>query len=176
MGDPGVVTALRRLGFGVLLAHLACAGPREASGPKLPQGPVGLRYRTLDGEVRTLGALRGQVVILHILTTWSDPALFEVPRLAELARSRPDDVEVIALVLDPEPLTAAIFADTFDIPYSVGRVPRMEWFTSESGPFGPITVIPTSIVIDPTGRVAARSDGTWPPGVLERIVGRLASP
>jgi len=168
------VARLTCLGGALAVAAVACAGGTDPPPrAQLPEGPVGLRFRTLDGETRTVGALRGKVVVVHVLTTWSDPALLEVPRLEALARREPERVRVIGLVLDREPETAAIFAETFEVPYTVGRVPRPAWFTSDEGPFGPITVIPTSVVLDRAGRLAARSDGAWPPGVLERVVAEL---
>lgn len=152
---------------------VGCAGSAPDGKPALPKGPVGLRFRDLDGELRTLGSLRGHVVIVHVFTTWSGPALLDVPRLVQLAESEPERVRIVGLVMDREPETASIFAETFDVPYIVGHVLRPEWFLSPDGPFGPITIMPTSIVLDRAGRVVARSDGTWAPGVLESLVGRL---
>jgi thiol-disulfide isomerase/thioredoxin len=162
------------LRMGALLALFGCASG-GAERPSLPQAPVAFRFSTLDGGYQTLGALRGRVVVLHILTTWSDLALLEVPRLADLARRFPNDAQVLAVVLDAEDETAAIFAETFELPYPVVRVARPDVFTGPEGPFGPIALLPTSVVLDRGGRVAARSDGTWAPGVLEDLVERLRS-
>lgn len=158
-----------------LSVNLACAAGTgtENREPALPEAPVAFRYQTLDGTWQTIGSQRGQVVVLHIFTTWSDPSLVEVPRLATLARAQPDALEVIGLSLDVEPAAAEVFASTFDVPYTVGRVADPAAFTGPQGPLGPIGVIPTSVVLDRAGRIAARADGTWGPGVLEAVVERL---
>jgi thiol-disulfide isomerase/thioredoxin len=158
----------------IAVVNLACASGGDArETPRMPEGPVALRYRTLDGEWRTLGGLRGRVVVVHVFTTWSDPSLVEVPRLAALARRYPERVEVVGLSVDVEPEATRVFAETFDVPYDVGRVPDLASFMGPSGPFGPIGIIPTSVVLDPAGRIAARVDGMWGEGVLEAVVERV---
>ncbi len=162
-----------RLTTALVMAALAgCAGKTEK--PRLPDHPISLRFWTLDGDVQTLGSLRGRIVVIHIFTTWSDLALLEVPRLSTLARLHSESVEVVGLAMDDDRLTVEIFAESFQVPYAVGRVDQRDHFMSEAGPFGAIYLIPTSIVLDRKGRVAARSDGVWQAGVLERIVDALA--
>jgi hypothetical protein len=49
-------------------------------------------------------------------------------------------------------------------------VPDPARFTGPEGPFGPIAVLPTSVLLDREGRILARMDGLWPPGLLRRSV------
>lgn len=140
----------------------------------MPEGRVALRLTDVAGETFSLGALRGKPVLVTVITTWSDPALMEVPRLKALAKRHPE-VEVVAVALDEDPRMVSIFEETFEIPYRVAFVDDPAAFTSKQGPFGEITVIPTSILLDREGEIVARVDGTWPPSVLEAAVQKVAA-
>ncbi len=161
---------MRPLAFALLLA--ACAGPK---GVALPEGHVALRLVSPDGgDPITLGALRGKVVLVTVVTTWSDYALLEVPRFKALAEKHAGELAIVCIVLDEDPRMAQIFRDTFEIPYPVTMVGDPKTFMSERGPFGAITLIPTSILLDREGNVAARMDGMWPAKVLEEVVQKVA--
>lgn len=145
----------------------------EAPAP-LPDGRVALRFERVDGAVETLGALRGRVVVLAVITTWAEPALVEVPELKELHAAYPrDDLEIVSLVLDDKPEMAKIFQRTFEIPYVVGTVEDRAAFSGEGGPLGAIRIIPTSYLLDREGHIAARMEGTWPAGSLAKAVRQL---
>lgn len=167
--------AVRQLFIGTLLSFCLALGAC-ASTPGtglLPQGPTALRYQSLDGSYQSLAALRGKVVLVNVITTWSDPALLQVPKLRDIYNDNLGHLEVLCLVLDEDPRMAQIFSESFAPPYRVGTVPNQARFMGKSGPFGPITVIPTSILLDQKGRIAARMDGLWAPGVLEEAIERL---
>jgi thiol-disulfide isomerase/thioredoxin len=160
-----------------LLALAACASSTPGlEGTVIPSAPVSLRIDRIDGPVLTLGSLRGRVVLVTVFTTWADYALLEVPKMKKLATTYDSkDFVVVAIALDTNPKMVRIFARTFDIPYYVGTIDDPAAFTSESGPFGKITLIPTSLLLDREGRIAARMDGLWPDGILEEAVGRLVA-
>jgi thiol-disulfide isomerase/thioredoxin len=133
-----------------------------------------MRLEKLDGSYLSLGELRGRVVLVTVISTWSDPALLEVPPLKALHKKYArDDVEIVCVVLE-EPKIAAIFAKTFEIPYIVTTAEDPAELTSKDGPFGAITIVPTSILLDRDGRIAARMEGIWPPddrlAKLDRLV------
>lgn len=164
----------RRALVGLLLLSAACASSTNADGnARLPKGRVALRYRAYDGRFRSLGALRGRPVIVSVVATWAGPALIEVERLKTLERAYKGEAAVVILVLDEDPEMAAIFAETFEVPEAVGRLDNSEAFVGADGPFGPITVVPTSIVLDAEGRIVLRSDGPFPPGTPEKALDAL---
>ncbi len=164
-----------RAAYGLtLLSAVGCAGSPSVG---VPEGPVALRLRALDGtETQTLGALRGKIVVIHIMTTWSEPALLEIPRLSAIASRYADDVHVLAVTLDEDRRMGSIFVDSFHPGYGVLTVDEPGWFTSSAGPFGPITVIPSTVILDRRGHISARMDGMWPPELLERAVKTLLKP
>lgn len=161
---------------GLLLALSACAhdpGPGQAT---LPDTRVALRLVDIGGETLNVAALRGQVVLLTVMTTWSEPAFLEVPLLSELQREYAEDgFVVVAVLLDDDPRVMPIFRDTFQIPYRVTRAYDPAGLTGDQGPFGPIGVLPTSVLLDREGHIAARMDGVWPPGALRTAVRALVS-
>ena len=166
----------RSIAVGLMLAA-GCAGSTpEPVTAGLPELPTAGKLRTLEGRYVTLAALRGEAALITIIQTWSDYALVEVPLLNRVAERYGDRLTVLCIALDEQPEMVRIFVKTFKPSYEVVQVDDTARFTGSSGPFGPITMIPTSVLLDRDGRVAARMDGTWRPDVLrdaiERLVGR----
>lgn len=151
---------------------LACVSSTPPAA-RLPSGRVSLVYQAYDGRRRSLAEFRGKPLIVSVVATWAGPALVEVERLRTIQRTYGDAVEVVILVLDEEPEMAAIFAETFDLPGAVGRVEEPERLIGEGGPFGPIGVVPTTVLLDAEGRIALRSDGPLPVGALEAALDAL---
>jgi thiol-disulfide isomerase/thioredoxin len=135
---------------------------------------VAWRYRTADGDYGSLAAWRGRPLLVHVLATWSAPALLEVPMLRELHDS--DQIRVLGVVVDREPGTAQIFAESFELGYPVVRPADLERFMGEAGPFGPISILPTSFLLDAQGRMLARNEGTWQPATLRRLIQKIEGP
>jgi hypothetical protein len=152
----------------------ACAGSTSNRREELPTGPVAFRIELLDGSVLTLGSLRGNVVLVTIINTSDLRALMDVPKVEKLAKQHESEpFKVVAIVLDDEREAIRVFRDTFEITYPVGTVSDRAALIGAKGPFGKIEGVPTSILLDKDGRIAARMNGAWPPGVLEEAVRRL---
>ena len=157
-----------------IAAHgaLGCASSRP--GPVLPDRPVALRYRTLDGGLDSIGRLRGRVVLVTVVATWAATALLEVPLLKQTHnRYAKDGLEIVALAIDETPLAVQVFADKFEIPYAVGLSEDDRALMGPHGPFGEITRLPTSVLLDRDGLIVVRSDGMWDPAALDAAVQRL---
>jgi hypothetical protein len=153
----------------------ACAGSTPgAKQAELPRGPVSLRIELLDGSTLTLGSLRGNVVLVTIISTADLHALVEVPRIKKLAKEyQGASFKAVAIALDDEPEAIRVFRDTFELTYPVGTVEDRAALIGPRGPFGKIEGVPTSILLDKEGRIAARMSGVWGAGVLEEAVRRL---
>jgi hypothetical protein len=158
------------------LGALSCTTTPVVPEQRISTAPIALKIHRVDGQEITLGSLRGRVVLVTVMTTWADLALLEVPRLKKLATSvSPKDLVVAAIALDDNVKMVRMFAQTFQIPYYIGTIDDPATFTGEDGPFGKITLLPTSVLLDRDGRIAARMEGLWPPGVLEEAVRRLVA-
>jgi hypothetical protein len=46
-------------------------------------------------------------------------------------------------------------------------------FVGARGPLGPVSIVPTSALVDARGHVSARVEGVWPPGDLEAAIEQL---
>jgi thiol-disulfide isomerase/thioredoxin len=150
----------------ILLMAIGCA----SSTADLPVARVSARLEKIDGTMMSLAELRGRVVLVTFMATWSDPALLEVPVLKQVHASYPADrLAIVSVVLEDRKL-AEIFAKTFEIDWIVTTAEDPAAITSHHGPFGAITMMPTSFVLDRDGRVVARSDGLWGNEVLLKIL------
>lgn len=148
----------------------ACGGPEK--GASAPGPPIALELPALDGGVVDLTAYRDQVVVLHLFTTWSPAAHLDAEKLTALHAEDDERVEVIGVALEAEgrrvvaPWRRAVGAD-----YLVALA--TEAVRQGNSPLGEIQQVPTTVVLDRRGRVAARIERGLRPGELERIVARV---
>jgi len=162
----------RSAGLLALALTLACVTTPVSTPPpvRVPEGPVALRVRALDGGFATLGQLRGQPVLLLFITTWSDVALREVPRLDRLEEKYRGRLAVRLVVLDQIEAAVHVFADLYR-----PRAPiwRPEDAAIVRDPFGLIDAIPVTVLLDAEGKIELRLDGIADPEVVESGIGRV---
>ncbi len=159
----------RLLGPCLVVSLLAACASGSSSGPP----PVVGMVRHLDGTSTSLAALRGKPAVLFVLTTWSAPALVDLPRLAALQQKHRDRLAVLVVALDEQPAAVAVFAETFAPPFPVVVPADRPRFVGPDGPIGPITLLPATALVTSEGALFGRVDGVWPPGALEEAIDRL---
>ena len=155
---------------GVLLAAgvSVAAGPsgHGASFPDIHLTPIE------GGEATSLSALRGRPVLLNFWASWCGPCRMELPELAALYDRLGGRGLILASVnVDSTPEPARRFLEAQHLALPVYRVPQPELRMLG------IRSIPTSILLDPEGRVVRVYQGYGPGMVkdLERLVeGMLA--
>lgn len=144
---------------GLLLALLA--GVAAAKDAVLRPWPAGqptpaLQLVGLDGRARDLASLRGKVVVVNFWASWCGPCVDELPALGTLAER--DGVTVVG-VNYKEPLdTIERFTAAHPLPYTVLRDRTGEAFKRWTP-----GVMPTTIVVDRSGRARWRTVGEIPP-------------
>jgi hypothetical protein len=154
---------VRRAAFSLALALIACGGA-----PRLGP-PVAMTVSALDGGELDLARHRGQVVVLHLFTTWSLAAQADVIALDRLVDRQ--DVVVVGLALDEEGYKlVAPWRTASQVRYQVALA--SDAVRAGSSPLGPIAVIPTTIVLDRAGRPVARVERQLAAGELEALVDR----
>lgn len=157
------------LAAGALL--FACGGG-SGKGASAPGPRVALSLPALDGGVVHLTDYRGKVVVLHLFTTWSPAAHLDAEKLSELHAEEDERVEVIGIALEAQgrrvvaPWRRAVGAN-YLVTLDPGAVRQGR--TS----LGKIRQVPTTVVLDRRGRIAARIERGLRPGELERILARL---
>ncbi len=128
---------------------------QTAARPKAPD-VVGT---TLTGSKFKLSSDRGSVVVMNFWGSWCTTCREEAPALGALARNfAGTDVRFIGVDIRDDPASAEGFMRTFRIGYPSLNDPNDEIALDFSGTVPPAG-IPTTLVIDRSGRIAARIVG-----------------
>lgn len=123
-------------------------------------------YDKYDRAV-TLDDFRGKIVLVNIWATWCPPCLLELPSLNKLPALLPaDKFAVVAISLDsaPQPgFLAQRKAGNLAFYWDKNREISLKW---------PAKGLPTSYLLDGTGRIIATFDGAYDwsaPVVFDKI-------
>ncbi len=146
---------------------------------KAPEGAVA--GETVDGRSVSLADHLGQVVVMPVWGSWCAPCRAEAPMLASVSRAF-DGKGVVFLGIDsrdPNTVQVKRFLERFDIPYDSIYDPDGQSLLAFHGTLPPMT-IPSFVVIDAEGRIAARGldtvDRSTLEGVIEDVVASTATP
>ncbi len=123
---------------------------------------------TLDGDELSTADFAGQVIVLNVWGSWCAPCRAEAPALVAAAEQLPD-VQFIGInVRDLDPVPAQAFVRSFEVAYPNLYDPDGALLLG----FGqvPPKAIPSTLVIDESGRVAARMLGEVTTTVLKGVV------
>jgi thiol-disulfide isomerase/thioredoxin len=112
---------------------------------------------TLDGTRFSLAEQRGSTVVLNVWGSWCAPCRDEAPDLVKAAeRVSGEDVQFVGVnVREPGVASARAFVRRYDVPYPSVFDPDGSELLGFRGTL-PAEAIPSTLVIDPQGRVAAR--------------------
>lgn len=114
---------------------------------------------TLDGDQFALSDLSGNVVVLNVWGSWCSPCRAEAPDLARLARETArQGVRFVGIDTRDTTAAAKAFVRAFDIPYPSVVDPDGQLLLQFEGVI-PITAVPSTLVIDADGNIAARVVG-----------------
>lgn len=130
-------------------------------------GPLDLAGTDFAGAEVRLDDFLGQVVVI---TTWyaaCPPCRAEAPDLVELDSL--DGVQVLGVNTEDDAGTAQAFERTFGIEYPSIQDRDGQAIASLQGLVA-INAVPTALVIDPEGHVAARAVGRIEPSTLRALV------
>ncbi|GAB2798356.1 thiol-disulfide isomerase/thioredoxin [Hymenobacter luteus] len=155
-----VLGALQRglLATGLWKPDVPVATPAPADAPIVPTGgaayPHNLPLLTLDGKHANLSDLKGKVVFVNLWASWCPPCVAEMPGIHALYKKMdPKKVAFVMISLDENPAKAQAMLKrqgyTFPVYFPAG--PLVPPFDSNS--------IPSTVILDSDGQVAARHDG-----------------
>jgi thiol-disulfide isomerase/thioredoxin len=139
------------------------------------KAPGDVSGTTLDGEKVSIADHRGQVVVVNVWGSWCSSCRAEAAMLADAARDLAD--ENVAFVgidsRDPSEAAARAFVRRFDIPYPSIYDQQGSTLLAFRGTLTPNSV-PSTVVIDPQGRVAASVIGNITRTTLDELVEEAA--
>jgi thiol-disulfide isomerase/thioredoxin len=124
---------------------------------------------TLSGGTVHLGV--GRVIVLNVWASWCAPCRAEAPALAALSKSYPE-VNFIGVLTRDNIAGAKAFVRRFSIPYPTLVVDSilMRFHNSLVA-----NAIPTTVVIDKKGKVAARISGEITVASLTDLINRVSA-
>lgn len=129
---------------------------------------------SLDGGTLDVRDFPGRVVVVNFWASWCPPCRSEQPRLNETYASTQDDgVAFVGINIRDQEAAAQAFREDYDVAYPsiVDENGALVLGFDGQVPGSP----PTTVVIDKSGRVAARIIGEAPAGVLEPMVEQLVA-
>ncbi len=143
--------------------------------------PVGQRLdapavsgTTINGGRRlSLASYRGDTIVLNFWGSWCAPCRAEAPALAQLARQlQPTGVRFVGVDILDEPDSAKAFMQTFNVGYPSLNDPADEIALRFHSTVPP-AAIPTTLVIDRSGRIAARIFGAATYVELQSLISKV---
>ena len=129
---------------------------------KAGQRPIAPRVSgaTLTGQRLSLSGFRGKVVVLNFWASWCAPCRSEAPALAQLSKAyRAKGVQFIGVnIKDPGQANGKAYERNFAITYPSWYDPAAQILLAFRKTVPP-SAIPSTLVIDRTGHIAARTIG-----------------
>ncbi len=155
--------------MGVLATCVAaCAIPPQAgAGPGAP--PVGsssvalhpapaFEFESLDDRAVSSASTRGKVTVLTFVTTGSLMAQAQVDFLVAMAKHDADQVNyaLVALEEGQNRELVELYRKTLAVPFPVALADAVT--RGGGGPFGDVSAVPVTVVLDRAGRVILRAE------------------
>lgn len=130
--------------------------------------PVELAGTTYQGDEIDLAEWRGDVVVINFWYAACPPCRAEAPDLAAIHNDYPE-VHLLGINPRDDAGAAEAFERTFEVPF-----PSL-WDKDAAGVSAmqgvvPLQAMPTTVVLDSEGRVAARILGQITPGILRGLI------
>lgn len=113
-----------------------------------------LKGELLDGDSFSLSSLKGKVVVLNFWATWCAPCRVEVPELQKTyAQYQPKGVELVGVLVRDSKDQGKTYAKQVGLTYPSLYDPKTEVALQLRN--YPLVAIPSTIVFDKSGKVAA---------------------
>ena len=130
-------------------------------------------FKTVDGKTYDLSKLTGKVVIVNFWATWCGPCRKEIPDFIEFYKNYKDKgVEILGVSLDREgweKVTPFLKQTPINYPVVLGN-------GEIAGKFSNFNAIPTTFIIDKSGKIVGEHTGVMTKSQLEAKVKPLLSP
>ena len=138
--------------------------------PIADREPLVIAGSTSKDKPLSTADLRGDIVVVNAWASWCPPCREELPLLRGVAEAFAEQgVTFVGLNVKDDPFAAAgiLSSSTYD------SIADPEGTLLASIPGVPPSALPSTVVIDVEGRLAARIIGPVQPGQLEAVIGGL---
>ena len=136
--------------------------------------PVVVSGTDSSGKPVSSADFAGKVVVVNLWYAACGPCRDEAPDLAAIAAEHPETVALLGVNTRDDADTAAAFEATFSIPYPSVIDSSGEAVLALRG-VAPPNAVPTTLVLDPSGRVSARISGRADPSTLRSLIDSAAA-
>lgn len=130
--------------------------------------PVDVAGQSFAGDDLDVADWRGDVVVLNFWYAACPPCRAEAPDLVELAEDYPE-IHLLGINPRDDAGTAQAFERTFEVPYPSIHDQGAAAVAAFQG-LVPLQAMPTTVVLDRQGRVAARIMGQIDPTTLRGLI------
>ncbi len=147
--------------------------PRSDAELLSPGALMAATFRDLDGRARSIGEFQGKVVVLNFWATWCAPCREEMPGFERLqSRWAGRGVQFVG-VSNEDAAKVTLFARSLGITYPLWTGgDEVQEISRRLG--NERSVLPYTVVLDPSGRVVAWRVGAYPEAELEATVRPIA--
>jgi thiol-disulfide isomerase/thioredoxin len=160
--------ASRRFFSALSLLTLLCMAPAAAQLPlpelsheltrlSTPIQAPDFELEDMDGEKYSLESYRGKVVILNFWATWCPPCRREIPSMEALHQAFRDEAFAILAINEWE-TEDHVFAFMGQLPVEPGFPILLDLDSEVATSFG-VKGLPTTLLLDPQGRIVYRAVG-----------------
>ena len=137
------------------------------------QAPV-ISGTTLDGRQWSSDAAAGTVIVYNVWGSWCQPCRAEAPALQAVAEATADRAVFVGLnTRDLDPAAPRAFVRAFDITFPSLFDPDGSLLLAFAGELPP-SAIPSTLIVDAEGRIAARVVGTTTEATLRGLIDDIA--
>jgi hypothetical protein len=167
----------RVCGWALLLcAAFACssASTTPTDRARADAAPVELSLVSAEGRRFGLAQLRGRPLLLFVFTTYDQASQLALTPLVDFLRGR-DDLNVLGIAAQPGAgALLPLYRDALAVPFPLAYEAEAQIVAGNSM-LGPIETVPTYVLLDAEGRIAARHTGALTDRELEELVDPVVS-
>jgi thiol-disulfide isomerase/thioredoxin len=143
-------------GIGALPVNAAPRMPKPLAAVNPAKAAPAVTFTDAKGVRQTLKSYQGKYVLLNMWATWCAPCVAELPALARLKAAAPNiTVLAVDLTRKETPAKSAAFLKEHNAAALGANVDSASMFMRSFV----VPVMPTTVLIDPKGRVVARAEG-----------------
>jgi hypothetical protein len=167
MRGPTRVDPWRVSGAALVACVVACASspPQALDGAPVGASSISLHpvvdfdFDSLDARPVSSAVMRGKLTVMTFLTTGSLMAQAQVDFLVAMAKHDADTVNYVAVALEErrDRELVELYGKTLGVKFPVALADAST--RAGAGPFGDVTSVPVTVVLDRAGRVVLRAQG-----------------